>query len=126
VHHLFKPIVWFYSRITDALFRLLACRTSATKITSDDILAMTEAGARAGVLARREQQVIANVFELDSRTVSSAMTQRDRIAYFLRDDPDPVIRARIAESPTPPTRYAMAISTMWWAMWMPRTCSSAR
>jgi CBS domain containing-hemolysin-like protein len=87
---------------------------------------MTEAGARAGVLARREQQVIANVFELDSRTVSSAMTQRDRIAYFLRDDPDPVIRARIAESPTPPTRYAMAISTMWWAMWMPRTCSSAR
>lgn len=27
------------------------------------------------------------------------MSQRDRIAYFLRDDPDTVIRARIAEEP---------------------------
>ncbi|MDI9856152.1 hemolysin family protein [Comamonas sp. 17RB] len=97
---MFKPIVWFYSRITDALFRLFGLPDKRDeKITSDDILAMAEAGARAGVLARREQQVIANVFELDSRTVSSAMTQRDRIAYFLRDDPDQVIRARIAEEP---------------------------
>ena len=60
---------------------------------------MTEAGARAGVLAVREQQVIANVFELDSRTVASAMTQRDSVAYFLRDDADAIIRARIAEEP---------------------------
>jgi CBS domain containing-hemolysin-like protein len=61
--------------------------------------AMTEAGARAGVLAAQEQQVIANLFELDSRTIGSAMTQRDRIAYFHRDDPDELIRARIAEEP---------------------------
>jgi CBS domain containing-hemolysin-like protein len=69
------------------------------RITHEDILAMTEAGARAGVLAAQEQQVIANLFELDSRTIGSAMTQRDRIAYFHRDDPDELIRARIAEEP---------------------------
>ena len=69
------------------------------RITSDDILAMMEAGTRAGVLAAREQQVIENVFELDSRPVSSAMSQRDRIAFFLRDDPDQLIRARIAAEP---------------------------
>lgn len=97
---MFKPIVWFYARITDALIRVLGLPDQRDeRITSDDILAMTEAGARAGVLAVREQQVIANIFELDSRTVASAMTQRDRIAYFLRDDPDHVIRARIAEEP---------------------------
>ena len=97
---IFKPIVWFYSRTTDALFKLFGLPDQRDeRITSDDILAMTEAGTRAGVLARREQQVIANVFELDSRTVSSAMTQRDSVAYFLRDDPDHVIRARIAEEP---------------------------
>jgi len=97
---MFRPIVWFYSRATDALFKLLGLPDQRDeRITSDDILAMTEAGARAGVLALREQQVIANIFALDSRTVSSAMTQRDRIAYFLRDDPDHVIRARIAEEP---------------------------
>lgn len=96
----FKPVVWFYGRITDAVIRLLGLPDKRDeRITSDDILAMTEAGARAGVLAAREQQAIANIFELDTSTVASAMTQRDRIAYFLRDDPDHVIRARIAEEP---------------------------
>ncbi len=97
---LFKPIIWLYSRTADALLRLSGLPSQRDdRITSEDILAMTEAGARAGVLAAREQQVIANVFELDSRTVASAMTPRDRIAYFLRDDPDDVVRARIAAEP---------------------------
>ena len=97
---IFKPVVWFYSRITDTVIRLLGLPDKRDEeITSDDILAMTKAGTRAGVLAAREQQAIANIFELDTRTVASAMTQRDRIAYFLRDDPDHVIRARIAEEP---------------------------
>jgi CBS domain containing-hemolysin-like protein len=39
------------------------------------------------------------VFELDTRTVSSAMTHRDRVAYFRRDEPDEVIRLRIAAEP---------------------------
>ena len=96
----FKPIVWFYGRITDAVIRMLGMPDKRDeRITSDDILAMTEDGARAGVLAEREQQAIANIFELDTRTVASAMTQRDSVAYFLRDDPDHVIRARIAEEP---------------------------
>ena len=96
----FKPVTWFYNLATEALFKLLGLpATRDESITSEDILAMTEAGARAGVLAVREQQVIANVFELDSRTVASAMTQRDSVAYFLRDDADAIIRARIAEEP---------------------------
>ncbi|HEY4663977.1 MAG TPA: hemolysin family protein [Comamonas sp.] len=96
----FKPIVWFYSQITSSVIRMLGLPDKRNEqITSDDILAMTEDGARAGVLAEREQQAIANIFELDTRTVASSMTQRDRIAYFLRDDPDHVIRARIAEEP---------------------------
>jgi CBS domain containing-hemolysin-like protein len=95
-----KPLVWVYSKGADALFRLFDLPTQRDdRITSADILAMTEAGTRAGVLAAREQQVIANVFELDTRTVSSAMTARDRIAFFLRDDPDSVIRLRIAAEP---------------------------
>lgn len=96
----FKPIIWFYNLATDTLFRLLGLpATRDERITSDDILAMTEAGTKAGVLAAREQQVIANVFELDSRTVASAMTQRDSMAFFFRDDSDAIIRARIAEEP---------------------------
>lgn len=97
---IFKPVIWFYNLATDTLFRLLGLpATRDERITSDDILAMTEAGTKAGVLAAREQQVIANVFELDSRIVASAMTQRERIAFFFKDDADAIIRARIAEEP---------------------------
>jgi len=97
---LLRPVVWLYSRGADALFRLLGLPSLRDdRITSDDILATMEAGARAGVLAAREQQVITNVFELDTRTVSSAMSPRDRIAFFLRDEPDSVIRLRIAAEP---------------------------
>ena len=95
-----RPLVWLYSRAADGIFHLLGLpMLRDDKITSDDVLAMMEAGARAGVLPHREQQVIANVFELDTRTVASAMSQRERVAFFLRDDPDDVIRVRIAAEP---------------------------
>ena len=84
----------------DLLFKLLGIPLQRVdKITSADILAMTEAGARAGVLALREQQVIANVFELDTRLVSSVMTSRERVAWFQKDDPESVLRARIVAEP---------------------------
>ncbi|RQO64048.1 hypothetical protein DBV14_01330 [Variovorax sp. KBW07] len=96
----FKPLVWFFTRCTDLLFKLLGMPMARDdKITSADILAMTEAGARAGVLAVREQQVIANVFELETRLVSSVMTARESIAWFLHDDPESVLRARIVAEP---------------------------
>ena len=95
-----KPVVWLFSRSTDLLFKLLGLPAQRDdRITSADIVAMTEAGAQAGVLAVHEQQAIANIFELDTHTVSSAMSQREQIAYFLRSDDDAVIRLRIAAEP---------------------------
>lgn len=97
---LLKPVVWLYAKLTDALMVLFKLpQQRDEKITPDDILALTEAGALSGALERREQQVIENVFELDTRTVPSAMTAREHVAYFLVDDPDDVIRARIAKEP---------------------------
>jgi CBS domain containing-hemolysin-like protein len=97
---LFRPVVWFFSRLTDGLFKLFGLpdrRDDA--ITSGDIRAMAEAGAQAGVLAASEHQVIENVFELDTRTVTSAMTSRERIVYFLLDDSETLIRARVDQYP---------------------------
>jgi len=97
---IFSPLVWVYSRTADQLMRILRLPTRRDeRITSDDILALAEAGTRSGVLARGEQRIIENIFELDTRTVSSAMTPRDRIAWFLQDDPEDIIRARIAQEP---------------------------
>lgn len=96
----FKPLVWLFTRGTDLLFKLLGMPTQREEtITSADILAMTEAGLRAGVLAEREQQVIANVFELDTRPVSSVMTSRDRVVWFDKADPESMLRARIIAEP---------------------------
>lgn len=97
---LFAPLVWLFTRATDALFRLLRVQpVRRDEITPADILAMTEAGARAGVLAMSEHQAIANVIELDSRIVTSVMTPRDRIAWIARDEEEPAIRARIKAEP---------------------------
>jgi CBS domain containing-hemolysin-like protein len=97
---LLKPLVWLLSRITDRLFLLLGLPAARDeRVTPADILAMTEASARSGLLAEREHQMITNVFELDSRSVTSTMTPRERMAWFRVDDPEPVIRARILAQP---------------------------
>jgi len=96
----FKPVVWLYNRFTDMMMKLFGLPTQRDdRITPDDILALAEAGTQAGVLARPEQQVIENVFELDTRAVSSAMTPRDRVAWLDKDETDEVVRTRIAAEP---------------------------
>ena len=96
----FKPLVWLYTRCTDVIMRLLGLPTQRDeRITPDDILALAEAGTKAGVLDRPGQLVIENVFELDTRTVTSAMTPRDQIAWLRLDASDDDIRALIAAEP---------------------------
>lgn len=95
-----RPIVWFFKRLTDTLFRGLGLpERRDDAITPDDILAMAQAGAESGAINTPEHHVIENVIELDTRVVSSAMTPRDRIVYLLRDDTEALIRARIDQSP---------------------------
>lgn len=96
----FRPLVWCFKRLTDMLFKLLGLPDRRDEaVTSDDILAMAQAGTDAGVLAPTGQQVIENVFELDTRLVTSAMTPRDRIVHLLLDDSEALIRARIEQFP---------------------------
>jgi CBS domain containing-hemolysin-like protein len=68
-------------------------------ITPDDILAMAQAGADAGVLREREHLVIENVMELESRVVTMAMTPRDRVVHLFMDDSEALIRAKIDQHP---------------------------
>ncbi len=96
----FKPVVWLFKRLTDLLATLLGLPERLDdRVTPDDILAMAQAGAEAGVLARPEHQVIENVIELDTRMVPSAMTGRDHVVHFLVDDSEALIRARIDQYP---------------------------
>ena len=95
---LFKPLVWLFNELSGLLLRLVGMPTSPRdEITSDDISAMMDAGAEAGVLHRQEHQVIENVFELESRLVPSSMTPRESIIYFTLDE------GRTASSPRWPS-----------------------
>lgn len=82
------------------MLRLVGMPTSPRdEITSDDISAMMDAGAEAGVLHRQEHQVIENVFELESRLVPSSMTPRESIIYFTLDEGRDSIKSKVAEQP---------------------------
>jgi CBS domain containing-hemolysin-like protein len=95
-----RPLAGLFSAVTDALIRALGLpATRDNTISYRDILALTEAGNQAGVVADEEQQLIANVFELDTRTVETVMTTREHIVFFSLTDDDALIRTRIAEVP---------------------------
>lgn len=61
------PLVWFFNGLANIIFRIFKLpMVRKDDITSDDIYAVVEAGALAGVLRKQEHELIENVFELES------------------------------------------------------------
>lgn len=97
---LLRPIVWLFGSLAGLLFRLFRIPEQRDdRITAADVMALAAAGAEAGGLHAQEQQVIENLFEMETRPVETAMTPRDRIVFFLQDEDEAIIRARIAAEP---------------------------
>jgi len=97
---LLMPIVWLFDGCASWLFRVLGLPNRRPEdITSEEIVAMADAGAQAGALLRQEHQLIANVFELDERTVTSAMTARDSMVLFELDESEESFREKLMQNP---------------------------
>ena len=97
---LLKPIVWIFSGIANLTFKIFNMPDSRDElITHDDIFALVDAGAEAGVVHTKEHHLIENVFELEQRWVSSVMTTRDNIIYFKLTESEESIKQKIAEFP---------------------------
>jgi CBS domain containing-hemolysin-like protein len=95
-----KPLAFVMNMLANLLFRLFKVNTTRDdNITFDDISAMVDAGAQAGVLQQQEHHFIENVFELESRTVPSSMTTRDNIVFFGLKESEESIRQKIADYP---------------------------
>ena len=95
---IFKPFSWVLNLVANMLFRLFGVNmTREDRITFDEISAVVEAGAQAGVLQKQEQHFIENVFELESRTVTSTMTTRENVVFFNLSEPEDSIRQKIAQ-----------------------------
>ena len=94
---IFRPLAWGLNKVANMLFRLLGVDiTREDRITFDEISAVVEAGAQAGVLQKQEQHFIENVFELESRAVTSTMTTRENVVFFTLSEPEDSIRQKIA------------------------------
>ena len=95
-----RPLVWFFNGLANNIFRLFKIpMVRKDDITSDDIYAVVEAGALAGVLRKQEHELIENVFELESRTVPSSMTSRENIIWFDLHEDEQSLKNKVAEHP---------------------------
>ena len=95
-----RPLVWLFNGLANVFFRVFKLpMVRKDDITSDDIYAVVEAGALAGVLRKQEHELIENVFELESRTVPSSMTSRENIVWFDLHEDEVSLKTKIAEHP---------------------------
>lgn len=95
-----KPLAWLINMIANLLFRLFKVNTTRDdNITFDDISAVMDAGAQAGVLQKQEHHFIENVFELEERNVPSSMTTRENVIFFTLKESEESIRQKLAEYP---------------------------
>lgn len=93
-----KPLVWFFDGICNLIFKIFRVSMKRDdEITSDDIIAMVEEGAQSGVLESHEHELLGNVFELESRTVRSAMTARESLAFIAIKDTQEKIKLKVSE-----------------------------
>lgn len=97
---LFKPLVLLFDWAADLLFRLFGVSTvRQDNMTSEDIVAVVDAGAKAGVLKAQEHYLIENVFEMQERRVTSTMTTRENIVFLDRADNREQVLSTLGEDP---------------------------
>ena len=97
---LLMPAVFLFNGLTNIMLRLFGIPTERTElVTTEDIIAMMDAGAEDGSLQKQEYQLIGNVFDLEVSTIGSVMTPRDQIIFFDLDDSSDEISKKIIEQP---------------------------
>lgn len=96
----FKPLVLFFDWIANSLFKAFGVSTvRQDNMTSEDIVAVVDAGAKAGVLKAQEHYLIENVFEMQERRVTSTMTTRENIVFLDRTDNREQVLEILGEDP---------------------------
>lgn len=95
-----RPFIVFFDSIATFIFKIFKIEQNRNnEITYDDIFAIVDEGAETGVIQKKEHSLIENVFELDTRWVSSIMTYRNDIVYFTVDEDEESIKEKISNCP---------------------------
>jgi putative hemolysin len=74
----FAPLVWFLTKSTNGLLRLLRIDPEAEEqaVTEEEIRMMLDAGSKKGTIDAGEKDIIHNVFDFGDKTVAEVMTHR--------------------------------------------------
>ncbi|MGP4716025.1 hemolysin family protein [Psychrobacter sp. T6-6] len=94
-----KPVIWVFDGAANILFSFLGISTiRQDDMTPEDIYAVMDAGAEAGVLKKQEHHLIENIFDMQERTVTSVMNPRENIVYFdTNTSTEDVVKIMIAQ-----------------------------
>lgn len=95
-----SPLVKLLSVSTDGLLRLLGVSARLTDaVTEEEVRAMVEQGAEAGVFEETEQKIVERVFRLSDRVVGELMVPRTEIDWLPLDASVDRVRVAVATSP---------------------------
>ncbi len=97
---IFRPFIFFFDSIASFIFKIFKIQQNRNdSITYDDIFAIVDAGAETGIIQKKEHSLIENVFELDTRWVSSIMTNRSDIIFLTLEETEESIKEKISNYP---------------------------
>lgn len=94
-----SPVVSLLSISTDGILRLFGIRNSdMPEVTEEEIKALIQQGAHAGILDQSEHSMVEGVFSLGDQRIGTLMTPRTEMVWLeINDLHDDIIR-KIAES----------------------------
>ena len=99
ISRIFKPLVWFLTKSSDAVMRLLGQKPSVEPpVTEEEILVQIDQGTQAGVIEETEQDMVEGVFRMHEQRVFSLMTPRSEIFWLDVNDTPEEIQKTIEES----------------------------
>jgi len=92
------PFVWMLGTSTDALLRLLGLHGEPeVTVTEEEVRSLISEGARAGVFAPKEKEMIDGVLRLADRKVRAIMTPRPDVVWLDPADPEDTLLCQIQE-----------------------------
>ncbi|MCF6405574.1 hemolysin family protein [Chitinophaga filiformis] len=94
------PFIWLLTIFTNMLVNIFNLKPNTdNNVTEEEIKALISEGTTTGAIEETEQEIIERVFHLGDRNITSLMTHRTDIVYLDINDPKPVIRSKIMDSP---------------------------
>jgi len=100
VARFFRPLIWFLSKSTNAVLRLMGIDPTADEeeVSEDEILMMVDLGEEQGAIEAAEKELIENIFEFNNTTAEDVMVHRTDMIMVWADDTAAEIIKTIRES----------------------------